>query len=637
MKRSNSIFQRGGSFVAIGLVLSYLSFHTDIGRQLEEWTRDLRLRHRESSMPSDKVRIVGVTDKDLDVLGGWPISRGAHADIVRILNSAGAVTTVLDVLFTEVSPDPGADEALKTTLESVPGTVLAYSFDEVAAEDPGRTGERRHFQEGHLYGSDLAASPFPLGIDPVPPFAPIKVAVGAANAPASLHDGIIRDVPLFFQHGGKLYPGLAMQGALRGLDASADQVRIFPGDRVEIVGTRVGTLRIPIDDHGRMRINFRCSLEDFVPAYSYSNLYSVLEDEGFAKQIFGDLNGKFVFVGNVTTGGSDTVTTPLGRMPGVAVQATILANILESDHMRIPPPWLGVLGSVALAVIIGYLLSAMRSVWRQILLSFIVLGAIGGIVLWFTGQNWLLPAIAPMSAVLGTSIAVLGIQVLGERSENTRVRSLFRPYLASSLYEKLLSEDRFRSEKSVRSELSIFFSDIRGFTAWTERRDPEEVTEVLNEYFTAMLPIVERHGGTLDKLMGDGILVFFGAPVPMADHAARAVTMAWEMQQEIGRLQERWKLQDRLPLMVGMGIHTGYVTVGNFGSDYYKDYTVIGSAVNLAARIEGKAPGGKILITGRTLACARERIETRPHDDLSVKGVLEPVKVHEVTGLKNRD
>lgn len=584
-------------------------------------------------MPSDQVRIIGVTDSDIELLGGWPISRGAHSDILQILNSAGAATTVLDILFTEASADQEADAALKTALESFPSSVLAYNFDRVEKESAETADGSSHFIEGHLYGADLSTSPFPHGFDPVPAFVQINVAGGAANAPESPHDGIIRDIPLFFQHGGKLYPSLAMQGALSGLGASPDQVRVFKGKRIEIVGTRMGTLKIPIDEEGKMRINFRCSLEGFSPAYSYKDLYAAVNDEDLAEKIIQDMKGKFAFVGNVTTGGSDTVTTPLGRMPGLAVQTTILANILESDHMQIPAAWLGALGSMALAIIAGCLLSSIRSVWKQILLSSVVVVAIGGVVLWFTGQNWFLPTIAPVSSVLGASIAVLGIQVLGERSENSRVRGIFRPYVASSLYDKLLNEERFRSEKSKRSELTIFFSDIRGFTTWTEKRDPEEVTEVLNEYFTAMLPIVEKHGGTLDKLMGDGILVFFGAPVDMDDHAARAVTMAWEMQQEIKKLQVRWQLEDRFPLMVGMGIHTGYVTVGNVGSEVYKDYTVIGSAVNLTARIESKAPGGMILITGRTLACTRETIKTQPHDELTVKGVSEPVQVYKVTGL----
>jgi len=624
-------------FLVIGFVCSLSSYHTDSGRQLEEWTRDFKLRHREPARASDHVRIVGVTDHDLQVLGGWPISRAAHADMIRILESAESSATVLDILFTEASSDPEADRVLKMALDTSSNVVIAYNFDGIDTRGTDGAKGRAHFLEGRLYGLDLSSSSIPHAIDPVPPFALVKASAGAANALESPHDGIIRDVPLFFQHDGKLYPSLAMQSALCGLGASADQVRILPGKRVEIVGTRFGTLRIPIDRQGRMRINYRCLLEGFVPAYSYTDLYSAVNDEKLAEQIAGDLKGKFTFIGNVTTGGSDTVTTPLGRMPGVAVQATILANILEADHMRIVPVWLGTLGSVILAVIVGCLLSSIRSVWKQILLSSVVLGLLVGGVLWFTGQNWFLPAIAPMSSVVGISIAVLGIQVLGERRENTRVREIFRPYLASSLYKKLLNEERFRSEKSIRSELSIFFSDIRGFTAWTEERDPEEVTEVLNEYFTAMLPIVERHGGTLDKLMGDGILVFFGAPVPMDDHAARAVRMAWEMQQQIGELQDRWRREDRFPLMVGMAVHTGYVTVGNFGSEVYRDYTVIGSAVNLAARIESQAPGGTILITGRTLSCTREIIQTRLYGDLKVKGVEAPVKVHEVTGLTMAD
>jgi class 3 adenylate cyclase len=220
------------------------------------------------------------------------------------------------------------------------------------------------------------------------------------------------------------------------------------------------------------------------------------------------------------------------------------------------------------------------------------------------------------------------------KRDRSRLISTLSPYVSHPVLRRLVDTQEAPRASSERRELTIFFSDIRGFTAWTERVEPDEVAARLNEYFSAMTPVVEKHGGTLDKFIGDCVMVFFGAPEAVEDHAARAVRMAWEMQREVDRLNLLWLQRGYDVLQIGIGIHTAYVTVGNFGSASFLDYTVIGRGVNLAARIESFAPGGRVLISGRTQSLARGVANTRPFAELQLKGIQEPVPVFEVLSVE---
>jgi class 3 adenylate cyclase/CHASE3 domain sensor protein len=211
----------------------------------------------------------------------------------------------------------------------------------------------------------------------------------------------------------------------------------------------------------------------------------------------------------------------------------------------------------------------------------------------------------------------------------TRASELKR-YLAPQLAESIMAGTIDVSLASRRKSLTVLFSDIRGFTSMSERVEPEELVERLNEYLGAMTEIVFTHGGTLDKYIGDAIMVFFGDPIPYEDHAQRAVRTALEMRRRLSDLQREWSLHEVEPLSVGMGMSTGYVTVGNIGSPGRMDYTVIGNHVNLASRLADQAAAGQILASERTLVACRDLVEAREVYELELEGVSRPVKIYEV-------
>jgi class 3 adenylate cyclase len=205
-----------------------------------------------------------------------------------------------------------------------------------------------------------------------------------------------------------------------------------------------------------------------------------------------------------------------------------------------------------------------------------------------------------------------------------------RRYLSPQLTEKILAGEHDFGTGPQRKLMTVVFTDIRGFSSVTDRLESEELFQLLDRYLSEMIKVVHRHDGTLNKIVGDGLLIFFGDPIPMEDHAERAVRMAIQMQEKVvGALKEEW-LQYGLELGVGMGINTGFMTIGNIGSDMHRDYTVIGNQVNVAARLESEARAGQILISQRTYSRVKEIFEVEEVGEIKVKGISNPVKTYSV-------
>ena len=196
-------------------------------------------------------------------------------------------------------------------------------------------------------------------------------------------------------------------------------------------------------------------------------------------------------------------------------------------------------------------------------------------------------------------------QTIEEQLSQLHRTEQLRRYVSPKVADAIINEGSPTTLAPTRRNLSILVSDIRGFTEMSERMEPEELVDALNQYFSAMTDVVFSHGGTLDKYLGDGILAFFGEPIPFEDHAERAVATAFEMQAALERLREMWMARYEEELGIGIGISTGYVTVGNIGSADRIDYTVIGNHVNLASRLATNASSGQVLVTDRTLVAVR--------------------------------
>lgn len=225
-----------------------------------------------------------------------------------------------------------------------------------------------------------------------------------------------------------------------------------------------------------------------------------------------------------------------------------------------------------------------------------------------------------------------------QETVDTKVAQLERAsrlqrYLSPALAQSILTGERDVQFGSSRKFLTIFFSDVRGFTASAEQMEPEELVDELNDYLSEMTDIVFKHGGTLDKYVGDAVMVFFGDPVPQDDHAQRAVRMAFEMRERMTELRERWLHTYHDAFEIGIGIATGWVTVGDIGSPARSDYTVLGNEVNLASRLADRADAGQILVTERTMMTVDDFVEGVMIDEVSLKGISRPIQIYELRSI----
>ena len=218
-----------------------------------------------------------------------------------------------------------------------------------------------------------------------------------------------------------------------------------------------------------------------------------------------------------------------------------------------------------------------------------------------------------------------------EQLSQLRRTEELRRYVSPQVADAIVVEGSRLTLTPTRRNLSILVSDIRGFTQMAERMEPEELVDALNQYFTALTEVVFSHGGTLDKYLGDGILCFFGDPIPFEDHAERAVAAAFGTQEVLERLRSKWMLKYDEELTVGIGISTGYVTVGNIGSENRIEYTVIGNHVNVASRLASNALAGQILVTDRTMAAVKDYVVGTEVEAMALKGVQRPVRIFEIT------
>jgi class 3 adenylate cyclase/CHASE2 domain-containing sensor protein len=392
-------------------------------------------------------------------------------------------------------------------------------------------------------------------------------------------------------------------------------------------------VQVPLDpvQRGRLMINHIGRMEDF----AWVSAVDVIEGRVSAEA----LAGKIAVVGVTAVGTFDQRVTPYDRMlPGVFVQASLMDAMITGRHLRRPwwVPKLEVLLLLGIGVVVGLVMPRMTGGLG------IAVFLVGGLVLLgglslalFVWARIDLATFTPLATFLLLASTVAIFQWMVVDKEKRHVRRAFQHYLAPSVLESVLEDPKKLALEPDKAELSVLFSDIRGFTTISERLPPEQLAIVLNTYLTPMTKIVFDHGGTLDKYMGDAIMAFWGDPVPQWDHALRACQAAVEMQKQCLAMAEEFVARGWPPIEIGIGVNTGHMSVGNFGSDVLFDYTVMGDAVNLASRLEGinKEYGTRIILSEFTLAKVKDDVVARELDAVRVKGKREPVRIFELLAV----
>jgi adenylate cyclase len=446
-------------------------------------------------------------------------------------------------------------------------------------------------------------------------------------------DGVLRRYRTVASAGGLVLPSLGVAVLSRALGEGGRPAPVVPvgaaGAPASLVQVRVGPLALEVDDLGRVPLGWLGPFAAFPSVSAADVLHGRLPE--------GALRGRVALVGATAAGTWDQRVTPFDRIaPGVAAHATFVENALTGGLLDRSGAVLAGegLALAALAVLLAGVFSRVSALAAVPALLAAAGAWIAVAVLALRRHGTVLAVGMPLVEIGLAFVAATSYRFFAEEREKRRARETFGRFLAPAIVEQVLSRDGALRLGGEKRELTVLFADVRGFTGISERLDPHVLLELLNEYLAPMTEvIVERHEGTLDKYIGDAIMAFWGAPTPQPDHALRACRAALDMAARLDALREGWRARGLPDLDVGIGVNTGPMSVGFVGSqDRFYNYTVLGDAVNLAARLEGanRSYGTRILVGPSTRAQAGAALVTRELDRVRVKGKREPVAVHEL-------
>jgi adenylate cyclase len=399
----------------------------------------------------------------------------------------------------------------------------------------------------------------------------------------------------------------------------------------------VDEVRIPIDQSGAMLINFMGSPSSANPEEHQT--YPVRSYSGYAASppppdparwpATKKLANKVLMVGPFSLGiAEDQKPSPFGLMYGVEIHANALNTILMNNFLYPAETWVNVLVLFAMVMLTSLMVSRLQTVWSLVVTVGMILVYFFVFLIIFELSDYIVTFSAPAAGTFLAFLAVVAYRTMTEEREKRHIRDMFSKYVSPAVVTEILANPPELG--GVDKELTVFFSDIRGFTNMSERMTPQELVNLLNLYLTAMTDIILDYKGTLDKYIGDAIMCFWGAPVPQPDHALLACKCALKQLEALKSLNESLPSEKRLE--IGMGISTGIMTVGNMGSLGRMNYTLMGDMVNLGARLEGtnKQYETTIIMSEFTYAQVRDRVIARELDNIRVKGKNKPVLIYEL-------
>ena len=631
--------------------------------QIENLMYDTRVRLSAKGGIDDRIVIVAIDEASLKRHGHWPFTREKFADMMDNLWSNGASVVVFDVLFAERDEssdvrllrsmaEKEGDQAFRDKLDRFEplldrdrlfadsmkngSTILGYYFD--SNKDTAFQTGQLPYPAFDLDQSMMDSIFLPRGegySSTLPVLMDSAYTAGFINNPLIDPDGVVRRTPLLHEYQLGVYESLALATAATFLnditlplfvDASTWIGDYPPFEALELAGNR-----IPIDPEGAVLVPFRGPAGSF-PYVSIGDVISgTVEDPSI-------FDGKIALIGGTAPGMEDLRTTPFGSIyPGVEVHANVIAGILDSSF-RWEPAYTA--AAEMITVIAFGLLSSLLLPILSPVISTLATGLLVFLTLAFNFYMWEVELhVLPLAMTLYTLFAIYTINMLFGYFFETRSRShmdsLFGQYVPPDLVKEMSRDPENYSLASQKRELSVLFTDIRGFTTISEDLDAAELSDLMDEYLTPMTQIVHETHGTIDKYIGDAVMAFWGAPVFHPQHAEQAVGAGMAMLKALEELNVDFQKKNWPEIKIGVGINTGMMSVGNMGSKFRKAYTVLGDMVNLGSRLEGitKMYGVSFVVSEATAQHAGH-YAYRELDKVRVKGKERGVTIFEPLGLE---
>jgi adenylate cyclase len=608
--------------------------------------------------PDRRVVILDIDEKSLGEIGRWPWSRALMADLVdKLFDRHGVGVVAFDVVWAERDSSSGMaalDRLAATELKSDAGFQAAYAALRPSLDFDGRFAaslKGRQVVLGYYFNSQdraVRVNALPKPVLPRGSFADREVefhewkgftgnlpalVAGAAAAghinPLLDEDGILRRVPLVVEFEGEYFEALSLAAfrahIARALGAMQDVEPRFGDRRLEAL--RIGPYQIPVDNNAAALIPYKAPRGSF----EYVPAVDVLKE----RVPPGSLKDRIVLVGTSVATLADLKATPVSSvLPGVEVHANMIAGMLDQDFKH--RPWY-TKGAEVLLLLIGGVALALAVPRLSALWATAAVGGAMAVVVGFNAMAWRAGLVLPLAAWLLMVLALYTVNMAYGYFVESRSKRLialrFREYVPPEVVARM-ERDPAAYDMPRDAELTILFSDVRGFTGISEALSPEALREYINEYLTQMSVIIRsRHKGTLDKYIGDAIMAFWGAPVPDRQHARNAVLAALDMQKACGELNERFAARGWPPLAIGVGINSGTVRVGDMGSRLRRAYTAMGDAVNVASRLEGRTKHyGVGILVGEATRRQIEEVTFREIDRVKVKGKEEAISVYQPLG-----
>lgn len=562
----------------------------------------------------------------------WPYAY--YARVIEKINAGKPTSLGIDILFT-ISIDTLGWPQVLTAIEDSYVAINPYFIEFGPYETPlmvrehGDILDELQYDELPLIQSGLVRHGVNIPYKPKPKFIEAG-GLGFINIEED-SDGILRRIPIIAELNGMLVPHFFLRLLCEHLEYEPKNIELvnqhklilheFPQDG------ELTELEIPLDGEGNMLINY----------LSYNKIKKLMDSgklssipawtlKNYPKPV--EMKGKTIIFGDHSAAAKDFSNTPLdGQLANPLIYGIAMSNILENDFIQ------PVSASIALIYLIVFiilllLLSTILDVFKFGLTSagFILLFMLLNFTA-FIYLNQLIPVFNILLPALGTAVYILIFRIYESQVTMGVLEGSLQSYLSPHLMDKIKNDPDMLKLGGERKRISVLFSDIAGFTSFTDQADPAEVQDVLEEYFSEMTSIVFANKGIVDKYMGDGIMAFFENPPDGVTSAQTAVKSAVDMQEKAEELNEKYKVQNRFPFSVYVGIATGYAKVGNIGPPEKVDYTVIGSVVNRASRLDSAGTAGDILMDEDTYFFVKDDYEIEDFGSHELKGFEKPVQI----------